>query len=191
MRTPKPALGLLCLGLGAVILFEIGTGFSDEEAESGHSSAMTGGPVAGADDTALAAAILERPLFTPNRHPSGSAPPLPPMETAPASSGWEWRLAGILVTPSRREALFVQAGRKQPVAEGEAIDGWKLVSIRPGGVTLTNGNAEKNLSPEPEPASAGEAVQPPPLPGFAVPPALLGPKLMKSGKPEPQRSRNR
>src|SRR5687767_2071610 len=63
------------------------------------------------DMESAVATILERPLFSPTR----DLPDLPPdttetPESAPPQLGA--RLAGVMIRPGAREALFVRAGQK-------------------------------------------------------------------------------
>jgi hypothetical protein len=59
------------------------------------------------------------------------------------SSPWQRRLAGIVITPRLREALFEQNGDTRVMREGERIDGWTLTDVHPGGVTLRSGGEEE------------------------------------------------
>ncbi len=64
------------------------------------------------------------------------------------ASDWHWRLAGIIIGPGLREALFTHAGETRTVREGQQIDGWTVAAIRPHGATLQGAGAAKILSPE-------------------------------------------
>src|SRR5262249_5256865 len=50
---------------------------------------------------------------------------------------WDWRLAGTVLAPDLRLALFAQRGRTRAVQEGNAIDGWIVTSVGRGAVTLS------------------------------------------------------
>ena len=63
---------------------------------------------------------------------------------------WNWRLAGVVVSPDKRQALFMRAGEsgtleRLTVEAGQQIDGWTLVEIRPDGVTLKTRDREQSL----------------------------------------------
>jgi hypothetical protein len=70
-----------------------------------------------------------------------------PLMSGPAS-GWQWRLAGVIAGPGLSEAMFAHAGETRTLREGQQIDGWTMVAVRPHGVTLKGAGGEKILSPE-------------------------------------------
>lgn len=86
-------------------------------------------------------AVGAGPLFAPG---AGMADPQP----AGPAADWHWRLAGIIVGPGLREALFTHAGETRTVREGQQIDGWTVAAIRPHGATLQGAGGAKILSPE-------------------------------------------
>ena len=110
-----------------------------------------------------AATILARPLFSPGRRPPaaaaapGAAPPALP------------RVAGIMVTPAGRRAIFAEKGTKPLVlGEGGQVSGFTVQSIQAGQVTVRGPEGVRVLSPAfdsepPAPAS------PPPPPGLSIP----------------------
>jgi hypothetical protein len=65
-----------------------------------------------------------------------------------ATPEWHWRLAGTVLGPDQRQAVFAQTGETQAIAEGEQLDGWTLAAIRPGGVTLVAAGVARTLSME-------------------------------------------
>src|SRR5262249_36572544 len=54
------------------------------------------------------------------------------------ASALDWRLAGTIIGPDVRIALFAQVGNTRAVPEGKAIDGWVVVSVDRSGVTLSS-----------------------------------------------------
>jgi hypothetical protein len=104
------------------------------------------------DNEALVARLLARPLFTAGRRPPAPVPVAAlPAAPPPQQPEWrDWRLAGIVVGPTQREALFTRGNEKRPLVEGGEIDGWTLVAVEAGGVTLRAADLVKTLAPEPE-----------------------------------------
>jgi hypothetical protein len=134
------------------------------------------------------AEILQRPLFTPGRRPPAPpAPPAPPpiVAEAPKPEWGKWRLAGIMSSPGRREALFTQGTDKLAIAEGQQIDGWTVAAIGVDSVTLKSNDVEKRLGPERSPIVAQAPTvarqvgfinrQPPPAAAGAPPAAAASP----------------
>lgn len=207
LRRPGTVLAALCAGIGAVILLEIAAASppaafppADEPAP------VPAGPetrpaAAGPDNAALVSGILQRPLFTPGRRAASPAPDA----GIPAMANFRWRLAGTLVTPSRREALFVEAGRRLAAGEGMSVDDWQILSIRPDGVTLGRGGVRKEMKPAPDTtrsASGPEAgALPVPQPAltaasqrarrfFRAPPPLAMPPQAGMAPPKPPTTRH-
>jgi len=93
-----------------------------------------------ADDRAdrMVAEILKRPLFTPGRQP-------PEVKIAKAEPPkLQGRLAGVVLRPDLREALFTRpGGRPISVKEGEVVDGWTAAKIEAGQVVLTSSFGEQ------------------------------------------------
>ena len=90
----------------------------------------------------MVAEILKRPLFT-----EGRRPPQPKVVKAepPKLQG---RLAGVMLRPDSRIALFTRpGGRPVSVKEGEVIDGWTAAKIEEGRVTLTSSFGEQVVKP--------------------------------------------
>ena len=102
--------------------------------------AATGDPVTAGDRIA---ALLARPLFNPDRRPvpgtaGGSAGvPEPP------------RLAGILVGPAGRSAIFAGTGEGQQIVlrEGGSVGGFTVRAIAPGQVTVLGPTGPRVLRP--------------------------------------------
>jgi len=90
----------------------------------------------------LAAQILKRPLFTQGREP----PEQKVVKKEPPKL--QGRLAGVMMRPDTREALFTRpGGRPIAVKEGEVIDGWKVASIQSDRVVLTSEFGEQVVKP--------------------------------------------
>jgi hypothetical protein len=117
-----------------------------------------------------AASIRARPLFTPGRRPAAPPPPVMLAEAVVVHQ-LTARLAGLMIQPGRREALFATDGQKPiAVALGDRIEGWTVTSIEPDGVMLSGPSGERRLTPtgsehstsEPstqaKPSSSGQAV---------------------------------
>ncbi len=131
-----------------------------------------------------AATILARPLFSPGRRPPAAAAAAPGA-AAPTLP----RVAGIMVTPAGRRAIFAEKGTKPLVlGEGGQVSGFTVQSIQAGQVTVRGPEGVRVLSPTfdpeaPAPASPAGAAPLPPglsipgLPGFQLqprPPGLGG-----------------
>ncbi|MBV9735700.1 MAG: hypothetical protein JO209_07295 [Acidisphaera sp.] len=94
---------------------------------------------------ALVATILARPLFSVSRRPAQESP-VAADQTASALP----RVAGVLVGPSQRIAIFAAAdGQNKPtvVAEGDRVAGFLVRSIAPGEVTLLGPQGTRVLRP--------------------------------------------
>jgi len=90
----------------------------------------------------LVAEILKRPLFT-----EGRRPPQPKIVKAepPRLQG---RLAGVMLRPNSRIALFTRpGGRPVSIKEGDIIDGWTAAKIEEGQVVLTSSFGQQIVKP--------------------------------------------
>lgn len=97
---------------------------------------------------ALAAEILERPLFSPSRQPPDNAPMGEAAKTEKEPLKLPGRLEGTAVLPGIREALFEREGDKPlAVKEGQTIDGWTIASIQPDRVILRSDDGEQIVKP--------------------------------------------
>lgn len=90
----------------------------------------------------LTAVALARPLFSPTRRP--------PSSDGPTSTELaDKRLAGIVVSPQRRLAIFAVTGAKPLVVqEGADIDGWQIETITPDEVSLRGPSGIRTLRPK-------------------------------------------
>lgn len=89
------------------------------------------------------AAILDRPLFSPDRRPAPGAP------TAVAGAGVP-RLTGIVMAPEEAVAIFRRANGAKPlvVRAGELVDGWVVSTIGANGVDLRKADARMTVTPQ-------------------------------------------
>jgi hypothetical protein len=165
-RTLYLALGGVCVALLLLIIAELvgsGSGVDAPPSEAAATAeAIAGGqPQENEIDTQVAA-IQERPLFTPGRHP-----PAPPVEDKPvdvqpevkAPPELKGRLAGVTLGPDDAKfAVFARMGEKPVVVkEGDEIDGWKVATIEASRVVLTSSFGEKVVQPTAGLAGEGAA----------------------------------
>ena len=88
----------------------------------------------------MVAEILKRPLFTPGRQP----PQVRIVKAEPPKL--QGRLAGVVLRPDLREALFTRpGGRPVSVKEGEVIDGWTVAKIEENQAVLTSSFGEQTV----------------------------------------------
>jgi hypothetical protein len=112
-------------------------------------------------------AILARPLFSPTRRP-------PPRTGAQAFDLSDKRLAGIVIAPTGRIAIFAGAGAKPLVLSiGGSLNGWEIESIKADEVVLRGPAGIRTLRPKMDqtfprrsspPSFASERPTPPPAP---------------------------
>ncbi len=146
-----------CVFFAAVIVAEL-SGNGDNAPATKPASraedapAVGPGPVAPLDT--LLATTLARPLFDPTRRPSTSG------ETVSAITGK--RLAGIVIEPGQRLAIFAVDGAKPlSLSEGETVDGWRIESITPREVSLRGPNGTETLQPKLDPKRVFSTPAPP------------------------------
>ena len=119
-------------------------------------------PVTALDMEAAIAEILERPLFSPARHPPevqfASNSEETSNETPPQIHG---RLAGVMIRPGTREALFARVGQR-PVAVkiGGEIDGWRIAAIEMDRVVLSSVFGTQTLRPTNDPKVVRAPIRP-------------------------------
>lgn len=165
IRIVSVSLGGLCLALLVVVGFELAGPALDAEgpaaatAESGDAPADM---LASQDEIdAAIAAIAARPLFTPGRRPPEAKKPAAAQDEAPVPKPPELRgrLAGVMLGPEEREALFARQGEK-PIAVhvGGEIDGWTVAAIDSDHVELTS--AFGKLVMQPTQGERGEGAAP-------------------------------
>jgi hypothetical protein len=82
-------------------------------------------------------------------HASSASDPAPAAQApATADAPLRWRLAGTLITPGARKALFARVSETRVVTEGQQIDNLTLTRVQPGVVTLSAGGVAHVLSVE-------------------------------------------
>jgi hypothetical protein len=137
----------------------------------------------------LRATILDRPLFSPGRRP-------PPPGEISSSDLAGTRLAGIVIGPDFRIAMFAVTGSKPlAVTEGENVTGWQVEIITPTEVSLSSRSGTRTLQPtlDPNPPAAPRppAVQTNAQPGVphASPPGQPRPPPASLPVPQPGQPR--
>ncbi len=142
-----------------------------------------GPPKAGSvtSDAALFAAILERPLFAPDRRP----PPPPPLPTPPPPPDplANIQIQGIFSGENAGIIARIE-GKMRRVKIGEVIGSWTLKSIVDRDVTFTQGSENRKLRLAYARLDAPAAAKPPSLPG--PPPMPPGPPPMPTATNLPQ-----
>lgn len=184
MRRPLLLLGLLAALLTAALALELRDAAPALDPPPAVASATVPGPDAApagnaaAPDRsqALAAAVLARPLFEQDRRPVAET------RAGPAAEG-EARLAGIMISPAGRAAIFapVDGGKPAVLREGAALGTLTVQTIAPGAVTVLSHGKEQVLHPSFAASSATTTPPPPSTPfGFGAgalpgrPPPLPG-----------------
>jgi hypothetical protein len=175
-RLVLPLLLAACLVCGAILLIEIKRPARNEIAPAA--------PIERADPVANLrplptppatpplATILARPLFSPGRRPPHSNAG----NDADNAGIGDARLAGIVVAPGHRFAIFAPTGAKPlVVTEGETISGWRVDSISPSEVSLTGPDGTKTVQPKFDPNLA-----PPPEPPSPAAPVVFSPPTMRA-----------
>lgn len=112
--------------------------------------------------------LLARPLFDPERKPEGAPGSA---KAAAAAAGEPPRLAGIVLLPGIKTAIFQPAGKdEKPIVAGEGGDvaGWKVLSIDDGAVGVAGPHGTRTLSPQFDPNAAPSAVPPAGAPAKTV-----------------------
>jgi len=146
----RPAIATLpiaaCL-LGATLAWELGAFSVRQPADIAHPripapAARTAEP----DHTAeWVSTILGRPLFSPDRRP---VPASSATAGGPAAPQGLPRLAGVLVGPFGRNAIFATDGSKPlVVTEGGKVNAWTVQSIEVGSVKVKGPDGAMTLQP--------------------------------------------
>lgn len=161
-------LGMACIVLPWVIYEEISdlstTEISDStDAERPNLVApMPSQPILAMPDKASLAVIVERPVFSQTRRPSGGV-------AGEQATSTEFTLSGVVISATQRSALVQpdNGGIIQRLKEGEEIAGWTLVEIAPDRIIVRRGTVEAEVfldyaapaPPMPEPAVQEPAEQ--------------------------------
>jgi hypothetical protein len=96
----------------------------------------------------VAAASGQGSPAAPDRGRTADSAEAVAMPEPPPRPEWHRRLAGIVITPQRRAAMFAPAGEASAVTVGQQIDGWTLTEIRPDGVTIESAGEILILTPK-------------------------------------------
>jgi hypothetical protein len=177
IRTVQILLGGLCAALGIVVALEMVLPIvNDVTASPAPQRSAVDDPVvqdvgvAPATLDSAIATILQRPLFAADRRPPAPKPASDSDEAAaaPTPPPLPNRLAGVMLGPDGREALFGNPGEK-PVAVivGGSIGGWTVSTIELDRVVLTSAFGDHVL--EPTPGLRADAPRPGPKPRVPVP----------------------
>jgi hypothetical protein len=157
-HTARLALLAFCIGLAGIIVGEQVLSVAVVEASTAYAEPMApaASPPPAVDTDAIVAKILERPLFTASRRaPRPPEAPAPPPPTAPELKA---RLAGMLVGPDDKQALFArEGGAVVAVREQQEIDGWTVTAIDIDKVVVSSTFGERVL--QPTPGAAGAALR--------------------------------
>jgi hypothetical protein len=130
------ALGLLAAGLGGVILLELDQQPGAPVHAAARVAATPRAAVVAGDESGAqqqwVATLLARPPFSPDRRPAAST------VANPRSVAGVPRLAGILISPNRKLAIFATDGAAKPLTalEGDAVGRYRVLSIEVGEVIL-------------------------------------------------------
>ena len=160
MIRPLPAVLLMgCVVFGSVILLELDSAGSDgpaaERIPSGTDIKLALPRPQEMKAADLITTALTAPLFSPTRHPPETADAPDAADTGLSNV----RLTGIVIEPDRRVAIFAVTGGKPLVlAEGDALQDWRLDIISAQKVSVSGPNGTRILEPKPDTT----LVRPPP-----------------------------
>jgi hypothetical protein len=178
MIDPRASLLMAgCVLFGALIAMELAADGTDNAALATLPARPVNIPVVKphaptrVDD--LLATSLARPLFSRTRRPPAAALG----DDAGADALADKRLAGIIVAPDGRFAIFAVSGAKPlTVTEGATVGDWRVEKIAATEIALSGPNGTKVLKPTPDTDLVRQAPPGVPVaqPGPA-PPARFGP----------------
>lgn len=191
IRSVRTMLGGLYAAFGLVIALEVILPLVDNVTAAPadkHNAAVDPAPQAIAPPEAALDdsihTILERPLFAPDRRAIAEQAAGEQQAAAPTPPPLPDRLAGVMLGPDEREALFSSPGQKPvAVAVGGAIGGWTVSTIELDRVVLTSAFGERVLAPAHDghidAAAVPRVPAPPALPAAqsSPPPAAASPRL--------------
>jgi hypothetical protein len=135
----------------------------------------------------LVATALERPLFTASRRPPAGA-----AVTAPAIPAALPRLAGVMIGPFGRRAIFAapDGGKPLVVQAGDSVEDFRVQSIEDGMVTLQSADRTLRLRPSFATAAGGPSTNlattpdmPSGLPPGILPEDLANPPTIPGRRP--------
>ncbi len=166
-------LSVLSIAFAAIIGLELSSGPGSESAGNvaspaspAQSPAPPNGESAAARTSESVATILARPLFDPHRRPQPGA-----ADGAPAATGLP-RLAGLIVGPSGRAAIFASdaGGKPTVVAEGARIGPYLVQSIQADEAVVRGPDGVLTLHPTFQSAPPDQPA------GSPAPPARVRPR---------------
>ena len=141
----------------------------------------------------LLAVILARPLFSSTRRPAPRS-----VDSIVDSGLSDTRLAGIVIAPGHRIAIFASNGEKPlAVSEGQTVSGWRVEHITSREVSLSGPGGTKTLQPKfdpnlaPPPLTSAEPVNPPRATVPAASRPGLPPMLLNRAPQRPGQLRGR
>jgi len=150
-RLLRPVLLGICCGLAMVAFVEFiarGPGNAVASNEPPRIRPVAVKQTAPPSADALAAEILERPLFSPSRQLAEEAPADEDIAAEPEPPKLPARLAGVSIRPDTREAIFDGEGDKPLVVrQGQEINGWTLASVETDRVVLKNATGIQVMKP--------------------------------------------
>ena len=144
-------LGLVAAAAAGAIGWELSVAGSARPSASGIPVPAVSAPTRPTDRGArvadLTGGILARPLFSPNRRPSV-------IDSAPGGATGDEplpRLAGIMVSPAGRSAIFAGGPRGVVVPVGGRVGRYDVRAIEPGAVTLLGPEGLRTVRPSFDP----------------------------------------
>jgi hypothetical protein len=174
-----------CALAGAALLAEFAIPFFTPSSDNLERARARDEQVAAKKADAMVAEVLKRPLFT-----EGREPPQPKIVKAPPPEPpkLQGRLAGVVLQPDFKQALFTRPGGKpMAVKEGDVIDGWTVGKIEDDQVTLTSAFGQQVVKPT---HGAPEEINAPSVRPVAKRPApariVPQPQQAVPGRPVPQ-----
>jgi hypothetical protein len=184
-RNFRLALIGCCALAGVGLLAEFALPFFTSSSESLESARARDERAAAKKLDGMVAEILKRPVFS-----AGRAPPAPMVAAKPEPPRLQGRLAGVVLQPDFKEALFARPGGKPlAVKEGDVIDGWTVGKIEEDQVTLTSAFGEQVVRPSKGGPDELTTPAPRPMVKKATPtkgaPPRQGPALIPGRPPAP------
>lgn len=140
-------LGMACIALGWVIYEEIDDRWTSEVLDATDITTLPAQPapmpleaVFAMPDKESLAVILERPVFSQTRRPSGGI-------AGGQTTSADFTLSGVVISATQRSALIQpnSGGVIHRLKEGEEIDGWMLVEIALDRIIVRRGTVEAEV----------------------------------------------
>jgi hypothetical protein len=157
IRPAAACLAAVACPLAVTLAWELGAFSTAQPIAVPRPRSVAAAPVAALPDHTdeWVAAILARPLFSPDRRP--------PSEAAVAAAGSQTseglpRLTGVIVSPAGRSAIFAnEGGRPLVVTEGGRVNAWMVRAIDIGTVQVSGPGGARDLHPSFESTPATQA----------------------------------